>query len=289
MKIALSVSGDYVSGPGEGDEVWIVEVDKDSYKVVERFENPAKYATQVRGIFMLRSALDHGANVVILSEIGPPGYRWAVDRGIKVFIFEGKVEDAIRAFIEGRLGEAQGPTHNEHHHGHHHYGHWHREVDNYDFLRPYIIKDAVIADLGCGTGYYCHFFKNYASRLYCVDIDNEALEVVRNELGNYDNVVTLNEDVTKTSIPSGTVDIAFMSNAFHDVEDKEALVREIGRILKIGGRLLIIEFRKNVVFGPPFKLSPEEVEEYFVREGFIKENIVDVSPYHYMIILRKQK
>jgi Uncharacterized conserved protein len=57
-----------------------------------------KYATRARGIYMLRSAMERGANAVILSEIGPPGFRWAVQEGINVFIFHGKVEDAIKAF-----------------------------------------------------------------------------------------------------------------------------------------------------------------------------------------------
>lgn len=99
MRIAISVSNGFVSGPGEGDEVWIIEVeDSGNYKLIERYENPARYAQQVRGgVFMLRSLLDRGVNTVILSEIGPPGYRWAVERGIKIYIFEGRVEDAIKA------------------------------------------------------------------------------------------------------------------------------------------------------------------------------------------------
>ncbi|ADN50191.1 methyltransferase domain-containing protein [Vulcanisaeta distributa] len=289
MKIAISVSDGFVSGPGEGDEVWIIDIKDDgSYEVVERYENPAKYAQQVRGVFMLRSVLDHGVDKVILSEIGPPGYRWAIEKGIKIYIFEGRVEDAIRAFIEGRLTEAQGPTHSEHHgyHGHHH----HRHIEGfgeYDFLKPYVSGGMVIADLGCGEGYYCNFFKDYASRLYCVDIDETAIEEVRRRFSNYGNITMLNEDITRTSIPSGSVDLAFMSNVFHDIEDKDAAVREVGRILKPGGRLLIIEFKKDVIFGPPFKLSPEEVEHYFSKEGFVREGYAEVSPYHYMLVLKK--
>ena len=291
MRIAISVSNGFVSGPGEGDEVWIVEVrDDGSYEIVERYENPARYAQQVRGVFMLRSVLDHGVNTVILSEIGPPGYRWAVEKGIRIYIFEGRVENAIRAFIEGKLSEAQGPTHGEHH-GHHGH-HWHRHVEGfgeYEFLKPYVSSGLVIADLGCGEGFYCNFFKDYASKLYCVDIDEAAIEEVRRRFGNYGNVTILNEDITHTSIPSSSVDLAFMSNVFHDIEDKEAAVKEISRILKPGGRLLIIEFKENVLFGPPFKLSPEEVEEYFSGAGFVKEGYTEVSPYHYMLILKKTR
>ncbi|WP_054849994.1 class I SAM-dependent methyltransferase [Vulcanisaeta sp. JCM 14467] len=147
----------------------------------------------------------------------------------------------------------------------------------------------VIADLGCGEGRYCDFFKDYASKLYCVDIDEAAIEEVRRRFGNYGNVTILNEDITHTSIPSGSVDLVFMSNVFHDVDDKEAAVKEISRILKPGGRLLIIEFKENVLFGPPFKLSPEEVEEYFSGAGFVREGYAEVSPYHYMLILKKMR
>ncbi len=145
----------------------------------------------------------------------------------------------------------------------------------------------VIADLGCGEGYYCNFFKDYASKLYCVDIDETAIEEVRRRFSNYGNITILNEDITHTSIPSGSVDLAFMSNVFHDIEDKGTAVREVSRILKPGGRLLIIEFKKDVIFGPPFKLGPEEVEHYFSEEGFVREGYTEVSPYHYMLVLKK--
>ncbi|WP_054853806.1 NifB/NifX family molybdenum-iron cluster-binding protein [Vulcanisaeta distributa] len=138
MRIAISVSNGFVSGPGEGDEVWIVEVrDNGTYEVIERYENPAKYAQQVRGIFMLRSILERGVDTVILSEIGPPGYRWAVGKGIKIYIFEGHVDDAIKAFINGELTEAQGPTHEEHHGHHRHHKHFEEERTSvYEILKP---------------------------------------------------------------------------------------------------------------------------------------------------------
>ncbi len=289
MKIAISVSNGYVAGPGEGDEVWIVDAKADgSYEVIDRYENPARYAQQVRGVFMLRSVLERGVNTVILSEIGPPGYRWAVANGIKVYIFNGSVGDAIRAFINGKLQEASGPTHAEHHHGHHTHGHRHVEgLGNYDFLRPFVVNGMVIADLGCGDGYYCNFFKDYASRLYCVDIDELVIEEVRRKFGGYGNVTVLNEDIVRTSIPTASVDLAFMSNVFHDIEDKESAVKEVRRMLKPNGRILIIEFKEDTPFGPPFKLSPDEVERYFIKEGFIKEQLLDVSPYHYMLVLKK--
>jgi len=129
MKIAISVSGGYVSGPREGDEVWIVDVHDDgSYEIVERFENPAKHATHARGIYMLRSILERNVNIVILSEIGPRGFQVATQNGIKIYIFNGKAEDAIKAFIDGKLAEAVGPTHDEHH-GRHMHGHQHRREE----------------------------------------------------------------------------------------------------------------------------------------------------------------
>lgn len=286
MKVAVAVSNGYVSGPGEGDEVWIVEYNNDgSYRIVSRYENPAKRATMVRGVHMLKSALENGVEAVIVSEMGPPAFRFAAQRGLKVYMFDGPVDEALRLFAEGRLKEADQPRHG--HHGHHHGGFMDEEV--YDALSQFMRDGLVIADLGCGTGRYCDFFKEYASKLYCVDIDPEALSEVKRRLGGLSNVAILNEDVAHTSIPDASVDIAFMSNVLHDIDDKEAAAREMYRILKPGGLAIIVEFKKNAPMGPPFKLSPSEVEEYFNKYGFVKEQYLEVTPFHYMLVFRKAK
>ena len=72
-KVGIPVNGSNVSGPGEGTEIHIFEVENTKYKLVESYENPAIKATSTRGIHMLKSVLSKNVNAIIVSEIGAPG------------------------------------------------------------------------------------------------------------------------------------------------------------------------------------------------------------------------
>ena len=64
-------------------------------------------------------------------------------------------------------------------------------------------------------------------------------------------------------------------------------MEEITRVLKPSGKFCVIEFKKiEDSPGPPLniRLSPEETERVVVRHGFVRERIVDVGPYHYLLV-----
>ncbi len=67
----------------------------------------------------------------------------------------------------------------------------------------------------------------------------------------------------------------------------EVAMGEIKRVLKPGGRLSIIEFKKvEDGPGPPLnvRLSPEETEKVIAPFGFVQEQITDVGPFHYLLV-----
>ncbi|BCS93827.1 hypothetical protein L3N51_00573 [Metallosphaera sp. J1] len=122
MKVAVPVTNGMIDGPGEGLTVRIYEVDE-KIRLIEEYENPALKATAARGIYMLRSALDKGVTAFVVAEIGPPGVRFLEGKA-KIYIAEGRVEDALDKLIKGELMETHEPTHGEHHgHGGHHIHH----------------------------------------------------------------------------------------------------------------------------------------------------------------------
>ncbi|MCG2888011.1 MAG: NifB/NifX family molybdenum-iron cluster-binding protein [Sulfolobales archaeon] len=122
MKVAVPVSNGYVDGPGEGETVRIYEVNGNSVKLVEEYPNPALTKEAARGLWMLRSALERGATAFLVAEIGPPGFRFLKQNNASIYVVEPMlVEEALRLLIEGKLKEAEGPTHGDHHHHHHHF------------------------------------------------------------------------------------------------------------------------------------------------------------------------
>jgi ubiquinone/menaquinone biosynthesis C-methylase UbiE len=93
-------------------------------------------------------------------------------------------------------------------------------------------------------------------------------------------------------LEDGSVDSILMANVLHGfiANDEDAdVLREVVRVLKRGGRLGIVEFKKHAAFGPPkkVKLSPSDVIKRISAEGFSTLCEIDVGPHHYMVLLRK--
>lgn len=144
----------------------------------------------------------------------------------------------------------------------------------------------VIVDIGCGTGFYSKYLLEHANRVYCIDVDEESL-LEASESIKSERLICVNASGSNTNLPSNSVDIVFMANSFHDMEDKGAVVNEVERILVDGGKLIILDWKKDSTFGPPrsLKLSEADYIKYFNR--FAIEKSFDVEPQHYCLIFSK--
>jgi ubiquinone/menaquinone biosynthesis C-methylase UbiE len=79
-----------------------------------------------------------------------------------------------------------------------------------------------------------------------------------------------------------------MANVFHELEDKSALLREVKRVIKINGRLMIIDWKKmEMDFGPPLqeRLDETEVIDACYGNGFKLLEKSNIGPYNYLLIL----
>jgi ubiquinone/menaquinone biosynthesis C-methylase UbiE len=79
-----------------------------------------------------------------------------------------------------------------------------------------------------------------------------------------------------------------MANVLHDlvkIEADHGTLKEVSRVLKPGGVLYIIEFKK--IDGPPgppidSRLSAEEVERIVNPHALSIERVIDIGPYNYL-------
>jgi predicted Fe-Mo cluster-binding NifX family protein len=110
MKIAVCETEGMIDGPGEAANIVIYETTP-NIKIVERYENPALKATAARGIWMLRSAIERGANIIIVAEAGPPAFSFLKGKA-ELFLGKNmKVESAVEDFLKGNLQKLDKPTH----------------------------------------------------------------------------------------------------------------------------------------------------------------------------------
>lgn len=157
----------------------------------------------------------------------------------------------------------------------------------------------VLLDLGCGEGHFSIAASRIVGRyghVYALDIDARSLEVLRREINEKGlrNVEAICADASM-GIPLGndTVDVCVMVNVLHGfVANGETndVMREVVRVVKPGGALGIVDFKKvEGAHGPPMhvRLAPGRVQEIVTDLHFRKKELHDIGPGHYAIIFKR--
>lgn len=161
-----------------------------------------------------------------------------------------------------------------------------KKIEELEKFLPKLLKGGnTAAEIGSGPGYYSREIIKHVSKLYCVDSDKEFIDTAK-EIVNSEKAIFLNENSVKMSIPTNSVDVVILANSFHDMEDKVAAVREINRILKKNGRIIVIDWKKEKTeFGPPFGLRMDENDYLHFFDGFAVKERFYVGPMHYGFVL----
>jgi ArsR family transcriptional regulator len=99
----------------------------------------------------------------------------------------------------------------------------------------------VVADLGCGTGQLSEILAPYVARVIAVDGSPDMLDEARRRLRNAGNVELRRGSLEALPIGDGKVDAALMGLVLHHVPDPAQALVEAARVLKPGGRALVID------------------------------------------------
>ena len=174
-------------------------------------------------------------------------------------------------------------------------------VDHDKVFRELDLREGMtVLDMACGPGDYVIAMAKIigaGGTVYAADLWVEALVRLQKkaEAKNIRNIKTVVGDVSRhLPIADETADVCLIATVLHDFVregvDFEAL-REAARVLKPGGTLAVLEFKK--IDGPPgppvdIRLSPAEVEQIVSPHGFIKRGMREVGPYNYLITYRRR-
>jgi SAM-dependent methyltransferase len=100
---------------------------------------------------------------------------------------------------------------------------------------------AIVGDLGCGTGQLSEIVAAHVARVIAVDSSSDMLQAARRRLQDLDNVDVRNATLEALPIDDGQLDIAMMGLVLHHLPDPARALAECARVLKAGGRALIID------------------------------------------------
>lgn len=167
------------------------------------------------------------------------------------------------------------------------------------FLNPDVIldkvglgKEMVLADLGCGTGYFTIPASRRVKKVYALDVQQGMLDILREniqkqKIGNMEAILS---EEAHIPLPDSSVDVLLMGNVFHELEDRNSILKEVKRILSGEGKLVIVDWKKvEMDFGPPIeeRLTAEEVISICKDNGFEALEQSDAGLYNYLLIFGK--
>lgn len=103
----------------------------------------------------------------------------------------------------------------------------------------------VVGDLGCGTGHVAEALAPCVAKVVAVDESGPMLESARARLASHGNVELRVGTIESLPIDDGALDAAILFLVAHFVTDPARAMAEVRRVLRPGGRLLVVDLMSH--------------------------------------------
>ncbi|HXH82281.1 MAG TPA: class I SAM-dependent methyltransferase [Candidatus Tectomicrobia bacterium] len=153
--------------------------------------------------------------------------------------------------------------------------------------------DAVVADIGAGTGYFAVRLARAVPRghVYAADLEPDMVRYLadrarREGLANLSAVQAAPADAR---LPR-PVDVALVVNTYHHIADRPGYFRGLQTSLRPGGRVAIVDFLPDAPAGPPreARIPAAVVKEEMGRAGYGLVAEHTFLPYQYFLVFARQ-
>lgn len=156
----------------------------------------------------------------------------------------------------------------------------------------------IAADLGAGTGAYTIPLAERVGetgRVYAVEVQKDFLTNIKDAAAarGFKNVEVIWGDIEHvggTKIKDASVDVVVISNVLFQAEDKKGLLLEAKRILKTGGKLLLVDWKdsfNNLGPAQDAVISAGVARTLCEHEGFVIKKEISAGEHHYGFIMLK--
>ena len=154
-----------------------------------------------------------------------------------------------------------------------------------------------VVDLGTGSGFYTIEAAKKVGprgRVYAVDVQQDLLDKLKNSAGlmglhNIEVVWGNIEKIGGTKLREGIADRIILSNTLFQIapEDRDGLALETKRLLKQGGKLLVIDWSSGTPLSPKSLVPRAIAEGIFQKVGLSVDKTFDAGDHHYGIVFKK--
>jgi ArsR family transcriptional regulator len=105
--------------------------------------------------------------------------------------------------------------------------------------------ELVVGDLGCGTGSLSAALAPHVGHVHAIDASSAMLSAAASRLAGFGNVSVQEGALEALPLYDGVLDVAILMLVLHHVSDPVRALREVHRVLRPGGRVLIGDMRPH--------------------------------------------
>jgi len=153
-------------------------------------------------------------------------------------------------------------------------------------------KGDTVADIGAGSGYMTTRLARRVGpmgRVYAEDIQPQMItlllnRVAREKVANVTPVLGLVDD---PKLPASTIDLELLVDVYHEFSQPQLMLRGLRNALKSGGRLVLVEYRKEDPSIPirfEHKMTVAEAKMEVEAEGFTLSKVDERLPRQHVLI-----
>jgi len=150
----------------------------------------------------------------------------------------------------------------------------------------------IIADVGCGTGYFTRRMAKRTGptgKVYGVDIQPRMIDALKRNMqkegiANVEAVLSKAED---PMLPAAAIDLILMVDVYHEFATPQTMLRKMRESLKPTGRMVLLEYRKedpNVPIRFEHKMTVEEAKAEIEAEGFRLDKVISTLPRQHILV-----
>lgn len=148
-----------------------------------------------------------------------------------------------------------------------------------------------VADIGAGTGYFSFRMaqKVPQGKVLAVDIQPEMLDMIEylKQENHIYNIKTILGTVTQPNLPLDSVDLALMVDAYHEFSHPHEMMQGIVKALKLGGRVVLLEYRREnpfILIKALHKMTQQQVRKEMQAVGLQwRETKTFLPSQHFMV------
>lgn len=149
-----------------------------------------------------------------------------------------------------------------------------------------------VVDMGAGSGFYTFEAAKKvgaSGRVYSVEVQKDLLERIRavgamNGLRNIEVVWGNVEKIGGTKLREAIADRVIVSNVLFQIEKKDDFILEIKRLLKPGGKVLVVDWSPGNALGPKTLVPVATAQMLFEKADFRLDQSFDAGDHHYGLV-----